>query len=69
VTVRVPDFEAVHRELGERDVICDFRPETGLRLGPHFFTTEDELRFAVEQIADILATGAHERHLGAVARF
>lgn len=69
VTVRVPDFEAVHRELSERRVICDFRPETGLRLGPHFFNTDDELRGAIDQIADILATGAHERHVGAVARF
>jgi kynureninase len=69
VSVRVPEFEAVHRELSERGVICDFRPETGLRLGPHFFTTDDELRHAVDQIADILATGAHERHLGAVACF
>jgi kynureninase len=69
VSVRVPEFEAVHRELSERGVICDFRPETGLRLGPHFFTTDDELRHVVDQIADILATGAHERHLGAVARF
>jgi kynureninase len=69
VTVRTPAFEAVHRELAEREVLCDFRPETGLRLGPHFFTTDDELRFAVEQIADILETGAHERHQDAAARF
>src|SRR5262249_40334019 len=26
VTVHVPDFEAVHRELGERQGPCDFRP-------------------------------------------
>ncbi len=69
VTVATPAFEAVHRELGERGVICDFRPETGLRLGPHFFTTDDELSFAVAQIADIVASGAYERHLGAAARF
>ena len=69
VTVRTPEFEAVHRELSDRDVICDFRPESGLRLGPHFFTTDDELRHAVGQIAEIVETGAYERHLGAVARF
>jgi kynureninase len=69
VTVATPAFEAVHRELGERGVICDFRPETGLRLGPHFFTADDELSFAVEQIADIVESGAYERHLGAAARF
>jgi kynureninase len=59
----------VHRELAERGVLCDFRPETGLRLGPHFFTTDEELGDAVAQISDILETGAHDQHLGAAARF
>ena len=69
VSIRMPGFEGVHKELAERQVICDFRPETGLRLGPHFFNTEEELDHAVAQIEDIVATGAHERHLGAAARF
>ena len=67
VTVRVLEFEAVHRELAERQILCDFRPKVGLRLGPHFFTTDDELRFAVAQIAEIVATGAYERHLASLA--
>jgi kynureninase len=69
VTVRVPEFEAVHKELGERQVICDFRPDAGLRLGPHYFTADEELHAAVSEITDIVATGAYERHLGATARF
>jgi kynureninase len=69
VTVRMPGFEGVHRELAERQVLCDFRPDVGLRLGPHFFNTEEELDFAIGQVEDILVTGAHERHLGAAARF
>jgi kynureninase len=67
VTVHVTDFPAVHRALAERQVICDFRPDAGLRLGPHFFTSDDELRFAIEQIVDIVASGAYRRHLGTVA--
>jgi kynureninase len=67
VTVRVPEFPAVHRELAERQILCDFRPDAGIRLGPHYFTTDDELRFAVEQIAEIVETGAYERHVGAAA--
>jgi kynureninase len=54
VVVRTPGFEAVHRELDARDIVCDFRPEVGLRLGPHFFTTDDELRFVVEQLVEIV---------------
>jgi kynureninase len=69
VTVRVPEFEAVHKELGERQVICDFRPDAGLRLGPHYFTTDDELRHAVTEITEIVASGAYSSHLGATARF
>ena len=68
VTVNVPDFPAVHRELAEREILCDFRPDAGIRLGPHFYTSDDELRFVVEQIGEILETGAHRRHLGVVAQ-
>ena len=69
VLVDTPDHAAVHRELGERGIICDFRPDAGVRLGPHFFNSEAELRHTVEQLADIVASGAFERHAGAAARF
>lgn len=69
VTVRTPEFEAVHKELAERQILCDFRPDAGLRLGPHYYNSDEELRFAVAQISDIVDSGAYERHLGAVARF
>ena len=57
VTVHVPDFPAVHRELAERQVLCDFRPDAGIRLGPHYFTSDHELRFAIDQVGEILETG------------
>jgi kynureninase len=69
VIVHVPDFEAVHAELAEREILCDFRPDAGIRLGPHYFTTDDELVHALDQIAEILVTGAHEHRLGATAHF
>jgi kynureninase len=69
VTVNVPDFEAVHKELSERQILCDFRPDAGIRLGPHYFTSDDELEHALDQIAEILETGAHHTWLGATARF
>jgi kynureninase len=61
VVVRTPEAEAVYRELGAREIICDFRPDAGIRLGPHFFNTDDELRYAASQIADIVESGAFER--------
>jgi len=69
VLVRTPDDAAVHRELGERGIICDFRPGAGVRLGPHFYNTEDELRDTVAQLVEIVESGAFERHSGAAARF
>jgi kynureninase len=69
VLVRTPDDPAVHRELGERGVICDFRPDAGIRFGPHFFNTEDELRETVVQLVDIVESGAYARHADTAARF
>jgi kynureninase len=69
VTVRTPEFEAVHKELTERQILCDFRPDAGLRLGPHYYNTDDELQHAVAEIVQIVTSGAYERHLGATARF
>jgi kynureninase len=69
VTVRTPEFEAVHQELAERQILCDFRPDAGLRLGPHYYNTDDELRYAVAQIGEIVQERTYERHLGATARF
>src|SRR3954469_24829901 len=71
ILVRTPDDAAVHRELGERGIVCDFRPDPvgGIRLGPHFYNTEDEVRLAVSELTDIVASGAYEKHPGAAAPF
>jgi kynureninase len=69
VLVRTPDDPAVHRELGERGIVCDFRPDAGIRLGPHFYNSEDELRHTVGQLVDIVDSGAFARHVGFSARF
>jgi kynureninase len=68
VTVHVDDFPAVHKELSERQILCDFRPGAGIRIGPHYFTSDGELEHVIAQIEEIVASGAHERHLGVVAR-
>jgi kynureninase len=67
VIVNVPESAAVYAELEARAILGDYRPGAGIRLGPHFFSTDDEIRFAIAQIAEILESGSYERHLGAVA--
>ena len=69
VVFRVPDFQAVHAELARRDIICDTRPDAGIRFGPHFFTSDDEIRFAVSQVQEILASGVHLERAHAAAGY
>ena len=68
VILAAPDGAAVYAELEARGILGDFRPGAGIRLGPHFFTSDEELRFAVDQIVEIVETGAHRQHVGAIAR-
>ena len=68
VTVFVDEFPAVHRELAAREILCDFRPDAGIRLGPHYFSSDEELRFVIAQIVEIVETGAHVRHRGVAAQ-
>jgi kynureninase len=67
VVFKTPEFAAVQKELAAREIIADQRPDAGIRFGPHFFNTEDELRHAVAQCVEIVESGAYERHLGAAA--
>jgi kynureninase len=69
VVFSVPDFQAVHAELAARDIICDYRPDAGLRFGPHYFTTDEEIRFAVGQVSEILESGAHLQRPAARAAY
>jgi len=67
VIVNVPEAAAVYAELEQRAILGDFRPGAGIRIGPHFFTADAEIRFVVAQIAEILETGAWQQHAGAAA--
>jgi kynureninase len=58
VVVRVPDFQAVHAELEARQILLDVRPDVGLRFGPHFFNTDDELESAAAALVEIVGRGA-----------
>lgn len=47
------DAEYICHELLRRDVCTDFRSD-GLRISPHFFTTEDEIDRCFAELADVL---------------
>ncbi len=63
VSVDCPQAAEVTRELLCRDILVDYRPGAGIRLAPHFYTSDQEIEFAMDQISEILATRAWEKHL------
>jgi len=62
VAFDVPHAREVARALLARDVIVDYRPGAGIRIAPHFYTSDAEVDAAVGLIDEILAHGAWERY-------
>ena len=62
VAFDVPHAREVARALLARDVIVDYRPGAGIRVAPHFYTSDDEVDAVVGMIDEILARGAWERY-------
>jgi kynureninase len=58
VAFDVPHAYGVAQALLANDVIVDYRPNAGIRLGPHFYTADAELDRAVSMIEDVLRTEA-----------
>jgi kynureninase len=53
-----------NRELNARDVVVDYRPGVGIRMSPHFYTTDEELETAFEVIDEIRESRSWERWRG-----
>jgi kynureninase len=58
VAFDVPHAYGVAQALLANDVIVDYRPNAGIRVAPHFYTTDEELARVVEMIDDILRDGS-----------
>lgn len=61
VAVRVPHGYEVCQALLAEDIVVDFRPDAGIRVAPHFYSTDEDCITAVDRMAEIVETGAHER--------
>jgi len=62
VAFDVPHAREVSRALLARDVLVDYRPGAGIRVAPHFYTSDAELEAVVELIDDILARDSWTRY-------
>ncbi len=58
VVVNVPHADRVCAELLAADVLLDFRPGVGLRLAPHFYTTDEEVEEVMRRVKDAAARAA-----------
>jgi kynureninase len=57
VAFDVPHGHEVSETLLANHVLVDYRPNAGIRVAPHFYTSDEELRRVVTMIDDILASG------------
>jgi kynureninase len=62
VTVNPPHAYEVSRELLERGFIVDFRANAGIRIAPHFYNSDEEVRACMAAITETLSAGAWEKH-------
>ena len=62
VTLQVEHAPAVVEALAARDILIDCRPAVGLRISPHFYTTDDELDHLLDSLDEILAKGLWQKH-------
>ena len=69
VTIAVEHAAALTRELVRREIIVDYRPGAGVRLSPHFYTTDDELEFAINEMKSIRDTRSYATNEAAGAAF
>ncbi len=56
VILGVPDEDgrAIVAELGRRQILVDFRPGAGVRIAPHFYTSDDEIAHTIHEFASIV---------------
>ncbi len=54
VMIGVDDGPAMVNRLAERKVFVDCRPAVGLRISPHFFNTDEEVREAMEILGEFM---------------
>lgn len=62
VTVRPDHAYAVSRELLARGFTIDYREGAGIRIAPHFYTSDDEIAACLDAIDAILREGSWRPH-------
>jgi len=69
VTVAHEHAGAVAKELIRREFIIDYRPGAGIRISPHFYTTDNELELVIREMKKIGESESYRAHETAGAAF
>ena len=69
VTVAHENASSMAKELVRREFVIDYRPGAGVRISPHFYTTDEELKLVIEEMKKIRETRAFELQETAGAAF
>lgn len=59
VTLDMPDSYLISKELLKRDIIVDYRKDAGIRIAPHFYNTDDEILFAMDELKKIIQSKSY----------
>ncbi len=55
IILDVPNGREVTAELGRRQILVDYRPGAGIRIAPHFYTSDDEIQHTIHELSSIIA--------------
>jgi kynureninase len=69
VTVAHEHAAAMAKELIRREFIIDYRPGAGIRISPHFYTTDNELELVIREMKKIGDSESYREHEAAEAAF
>ena len=69
ITIAHEHAGAMTKELIRREFIVDYRPGAGIRISPHFYTTDDELELVIKEMKKIGESESYREHEAAGAAF
>jgi kynureninase len=62
ITLAHENAAAITKELIRREFIVDYRPGAGVRISPHFYTTDEELNLVINEMKSIRDSRAYANH-------
>ncbi|HET6863018.1 MAG TPA: aminotransferase class V-fold PLP-dependent enzyme [Pyrinomonadaceae bacterium] len=62
ITISHEHAAAIAKELIRREFIIDYRPGAGIRISPHFYTSDEELDLVIKELKKINETDSFHNH-------